>query len=59
MNLHAWTPDTGTHELPALHKGWPLEDQPTTELAWWHPRPSPPTVVTRPRGFFARLRGAW
>ena len=55
----AWTPDSGTTELSALRRGWPVEDQHTEELSWWEPRPEVPTVARYERGpLFPRLRGA-
>lgn len=48
LYLASWTPDTGTHELPAIHRGLPVGDLPTTELPFWMPRPTVPTRVERP-----------
>jgi len=59
-----WTPDSGTHELPIVHRGTPLTEMPTTEMpttevAWWEPRPEVPTVARYERGpRFPRLRSA-
>lgn len=51
----AWTPDTGTRELPSVHRGAPLADLPTTEVAWWIGVPSVPTRYVR-RSRLARFR---
>ena len=45
---HVWTVDSGTTELPRVHRGAPLAEVPTTELAWWEPKPSVPTRYVRP-----------
>ena len=52
MNLHVWTPDSGTVELPRVHRGIPLADAPTSELHLLDLRPSVPRRVERP----SRLR---
>jgi hypothetical protein len=46
----AWGTDTGTHELPAIHRGVPREQCMTAEI--WPPamRPDPdPAAPARPR----------
>jgi len=54
-----WTPDSGTTELPSAFRGLPLEDQPTTEVAWRHPKPEVMATARYERGpRFPRLRSA-
>ena len=54
-----WTPMTDTTELATRFRGLPLEDQPTTEVAWWHPKPEVMATARYERGpRFPRLRSA-
>ena len=57
MNLHVWTPDSGTVELPRVHRGIPLADAPTSELWLLDLRPSVPRRYEQPNlvTFLARL----
>lgn len=50
-----WSPDSGTAELPSLHRGTPLADLDTVPMPFWFGLPSVPTRVVRPRRF-ARFR---
>jgi len=56
--LH-YTPMTDTTELATRFRGLPLEDQPTTEVAWWHPKPEVMATARYERApLFPRLRSA-
>ena len=50
MNLHVWTPDSGTVELPRVHRGIPLAEAPTSEMWLLDLRPSVPRRYERPTG---------
>jgi len=54
-----WTPDSGTTELPSLHRGTPLTEMQTTEVMWWEPKPEVMATARYERApLFPRLRGA-
>ena len=60
MNYHAFTPDTGTVELPRAHRGQPVEAIETHEMWLLDFRPEPmPTRVTRPSHWATVRRYGW
>lgn len=54
---HVWTPDTGTTELPSIHRGRPIDEALTVPVAWWEGLPAVTRYERRPSLLSRLLRG--